>query len=162
MVKATGQISTSSGTSLAAPLVTSLAAGIMQRYPDLTNLEVMTLMKGTASQAYDPDNVLGYGIPNFRAVVNFQERTSQDRLFEIYPNPLKDDTLTISPADPDLVRSCDIEIISAQGQLVGRKTVQFDWLNRNYKANLSGLPSGIYYIRVFHEKSRHTFRLIKL
>jgi serine protease AprX len=162
VVKSNGVISTSSGTSLAAPLITSLAAGIMQRYPDLTNLEVMALMKQTASQAKNPDNLLGFGIPNFQAVVNFQERTVQTRSFEIYPNPLKRDTLTISPFDPDIVRSCEIEIVSAQGQVLGRDTAQFDWLNRNYKANLSGLASGVYYIRVFHEKRRHTFRLVRL
>ena len=162
VVKANGQISTSSGTSLAAPLVTSLAAGLMQKYPDLSNKQLIALLRQTASQANDPDSLLGYGIPNFQAVVNFQEQTVQTRPFEIFPNPLKDDTLTISPSDPEVIRSCDIEIISAQGQILGRDTVHFDWLNRDYKTTLSGLASGIYYIRVFHDKRRHTFRLVKL
>lgn len=162
VVKANGQISTASGTSLAAPLVTSLAAGVLQRYPELTNKEVMALLKETASQAKNPDHLLGYGIPNFQAVVNFQERTQQTPVFEIFPNPLVDDTLTISPFDPNVIETCDIEIISAQGQILGRDTARFSWLNRNYKTDMSGLASGIYYIRVFHEKRRHTFRLVKL
>lgn len=162
VVKGNGQISTASGTSLAAPLVTSLAAGLVQRYPDLTSREIMTLLKQTASQATRPDNLLGYGIPNFQAVVNFQERVPQTSVFEIFPNPLKDDTLTISPNDPTLIDSCEIEIITAQGQSLGREMARFDWLNRNYRANLSGLASGIYYVRVFAEKRRYTFRLVKL
>jgi subtilisin family serine protease len=162
VVKASGQISTSSGTSLAAPLITSLAAGVWQRYPDLTNKEVIALLKQTASQANNPDNLLGYGIPNFQAVVNFQEQTPQLAEFEIFPNPLVDDTLTISPFDPGVIETCDIEIISAHGQVLGRDTAHFNWLNRNYKTDMSGLASGIYYIRVFHEKRRHTFRLVKL
>jgi hypothetical protein len=161
-VKATGQISTSSGTSLAAPLVTSLVAGILQRYPDLNNKEVISLLKQTSSQANRPDNLLGYGIPNFQAVVNFQEHIPQTDPFEIFPNPLADDTLTISPFSPDLIDSCDIEIISSHGQVLGRVTARFDWLNRTYKADLSGLASGVYYIRVFTEKRRHTFKLVKL
>ena len=162
VVKASGQISTSSGTSLAAPLITSLAAGVWQRYPDLTNKEVIALLKQTASQANNPDNLLGYGIPNFQAVVNFQEQTPQLAEFEIFPNPLVDDTLTISPFDPGVIETCDIEIISAHGRVLGRDTAHFNWLNRNYKTDMSGLASGIYYIRVFHEKRRHTFRLVKL
>jgi subtilisin family serine protease len=162
VVKATGVISSSSGTSLSAPLVTSLAAGILQRYPDLTNKEVIMLLKKTASQANNPDNLLGYGIPNFQAVVNFQERYPHMGEFDIFPNPLADDTLTISPFDPSLIDSCQIEIISSHGQSMGRATAHFDWLNRSYKADMSGYASGVYYIRVFSEKRRHTFKLVKL
>lgn len=162
VVKATGQMSTSSGTSLAAPLVTSLVAGIMQRYPDLGSKDVISLLRQTSSQANTPDNLLGYGVPNFQAVVNFQEHIPQTDPFEIFPNPLAQDTLTISPFDPNLVDSCEIEIISSQGQRLGRVTARFDWLNRTYKADLSGLVPGIYYIRVLSEKRRHTFKLVKL
>jgi serine protease AprX len=162
VVKSNGQISTASGTSLAAPLVTSLAAGIWQRYPDLSNKEIIALLKQTSSQANNPDNLLGYGIPNFQAVVNYKEETPQARAFEIFPNPLRDDTLTIRPMDPDLIDSCEIEIISPHGQILGGDTARFDWLNRTYKTDLSGLASGIYYIRVFWEKKRYTFKLLKL
>src|SRR5688500_307683 len=41
VVRPTGALGTSSGTSLASPLVASLAAGVWQRYPSLTSLEVM-------------------------------------------------------------------------------------------------------------------------
>lgn len=162
VIKSTGQVSTSSGTSLAAPLVTSLAAGVWQRYPELTNRDLITLLKETASQGTRPDNLLGYGIPNFRAVVNFREQTPQHTMFEVFPNPLKTDTLTISPLDPDAIPSCEIELLSSQGHIIGRHTAHFSWLNRTFQANLSGLAAGIYYVRVFHEKRRYTFKLVKL
>lgn len=161
VVKSSGQISTSSGTSLAAPLVTSLAAGVWQRYPELTNKDVIALLKETASKATDPDNLIGYGIPNFRAVVNFREQTPQTPTFEVFPNPLKD-TLTISPFDPNVIQSCEIELLSSQGQIIGRHTANFSWLHRTFQTNLSALAAGIYYVRVFHEKRRHTFKLVKL
>lgn len=161
VIRSNGQVSTSSGTSLAAPLVTSLATGVWQRYPELTNNEVISLLKETASQATHPDNLLGYGIPNFRAVVNFRDQTPQTGVFEVFPNPLKD-TLTISPVDPNVIRSCEIELLSSQGHIIGRHTANFNWLNRTFQTNLSGLAAGIYYVRVFHEKRRHTFKLVKL
>lgn len=163
VVKSTGQISTASGTSLSAPLVTSLAAGVLQRYPDLGSKELTNLLRQTASQGGNPDNLLGYGIPNFQAVVNFRERTGQTKPFEVYPNPIrKDDTLTISPMDPDLYSSCQIELLSSQGQLLARRSAKFDWLNRTYKADMSGRAAGVYYIRVLTEKSRYTFKVVKL
>lgn len=163
VVKSTGQISTASGTSLSAPLVTSLAAGVLQRYPELGSKELTILLRQTASQGSNPDNLLGYGIPNFQAVVNFRERTSQTKPFEVYPNPLKkDDTLTVSPMDPDLFSSCEIEVLSSQGQLLARVSATFDWLNRTYKADMSGHAAGLYYIRVLTEKRRYTFKVVKL
>lgn len=164
VVKATGQISTASGTSLAAPLVTSLAAGVIHAYPELNSQEVIALLRRTASQASEPDYLLGYGIPNFKAVVNFQERTPQTERFAVYPNPLRDrDTLTISPIDPDTFKSCQIEIISSQGQVLASTSVKFDWLNRTYRTTLlSGLDAGIYYVRIYANKRRDTFRVVKL
>lgn len=164
VVKPTGQVSTVSGTSLSAPLVTSLVAGVIQAYPELGNKEVISLLKQTASQANQPDNLLGYGIPNFQAVVNFKQQVPpQSRPFEIYPNPMKaDDTLTVSPLDPDIFDSCEIEVVSSQGQVLIHQAVQFNWLNRGYKASLAGLAPGIYYVRVFTEKRKETFKLVKL
>lgn len=162
VIKSNGQMGTSSGTSLSAPLITSLVAGILQRYPDLTNKEIIALLKATSSQANHPDNLLGYGIPNFVAVVNYQEYMPQTNPFEIYPNPVRDDTLTISPLDPDVIDSCRIEIISAQGQILARDMVHFNWLNRTFKTDMSAFSSGIYYIRVFSQQRRYTFKLVKL
>lgn len=162
VVKASGQIATASGTSLAAPLVTSLAAGVLQRYPGLTNTEVMDLLRETASQANHPDNLLGFGIPNFQAVVNFREQTPQEQPFEIFPNPLLNDTLMVRPSDPNVIQSCEIQLVNAQGAILRRNTVRFDWLNRSYRADLSSLAAGIYYVRILDQKTRHTFRLVRL
>jgi len=162
VVKASGQISTASGTSLAAPLVTSLVAGVMQRYPLLGSKEVIALLRTTSSQGSRPDNLLGYGIPNFQAIVNYQERTAQALAFEIYPNPLEEDTLTISPFDPEVINSCQVEIISSQGQLLRQGLVRFDWLNRTYRADLSAMAPGTYFVRIYSENRRHTFKLVKL
>lgn len=161
VVKPGGQISTASGTSLAAPLVTSLAAGILQRYPELTNRAVMDILRKTASQANHPDSLLGYGIPNFRAVVNFMEQVPQEQPFAVFPTRVSD-TLVVRPSDPEVIRSCEIQLVTAQGAVIHRDAVRFDWLNRAYTVDLSTCAAGIYYIRIFHEKRRFTFRVVKL
>ncbi len=163
VVKANGQISTASGTSLAAPLVTSLAAGVLQRHPGLTSRELISLLRQTASQAANPDNLLGYGIPNYRAIVNYRNDDGQEQPFEIYPNPVDDsDTLTLSPKDPEIFASCQIELVSSQGRILGSQRVKFNWLNRTYSIPLAGLPAGIYYVRVLSDKRKDTFKIVKL
>jgi len=56
----------SQGTSFAAPLLAGMAAGFWQAHPNLTNVQVMDYLKQSSSQAQAPDNLLGYGIPNFK------------------------------------------------------------------------------------------------
>ncbi len=163
VVKANGVLSTASGTSLAAPLVTSLVAGIMQRQPELSARQIVDLLRKTASQASNPDNLLGYGIPNYQAVVNFQDEDEQTEAFVVYPNPLGDrDTLTIRPKDPEAFDTCQIEIVNSQGRVLSSQHVRFDWLNRSYRASLAGFPAGSYYVRIFAEKRKDTFKIVKL
>lgn len=159
--KGSGSPGISSGTSLSAPLITSLVAGILQAYPEMTNDEIIEALKLTASKAKNPDILVGFGIPNFNAVINYIEQEPQLNIFEVYPNPVTD-TVTVSPIDPDTISSCRIELISAQGQLVGEQQVEFSWLNRNYKTSLSSLAPGLYYFRVWLGEKRFTFKVIKL
>jgi subtilisin family serine protease len=162
VIKPNGALGTASGTSLAAPLVTSLAAGVWQRFPNLTNREVMDAIRNSASQANNPDNLLGYGIPNFTAVVNFLEQSNQENIFEVYPNPIARDSVVIRPFNPNEVQSCKLEMLTAQGQTVHEATVNFSWANRTYTAYVTSLPAGIYFMRILWADKRYTFKLIKL
>ncbi|MBT1703472.1 S8 family serine peptidase [Chryseosolibacter indicus] len=155
-----GSLSSVSGTSLSAPLITALVAGVWQTYPDLTSKEIMQLIKETASQAKNPDNFLGYGIPNYKAIVNFKDQFVQERTFEVFPNPTND-TIVISPIDPDSITTCQVELISALGQIIAKEQINFSWLNRNYKADLSSLSAGLYYVRILYADRRYIFRVVK-
>lgn len=159
-IKGDGMQGFASGTSLATPLVTSLAAGVWQTYPELTNLQVMEALRHSASNANQPNNDMGFGIPHYSAVINYVEQKYQTNVFEVFPNPIVD-TVTIRPFDPEQIPSCSVEMISSDGKIVRKDTVQFSWLNPSHKANLSHLTPGIYILRVFTGRSRHIFRVVK-
>ena len=162
VVKPSGGLGSASGTSLASPLVASLAAGLRQRYPNLTNIEIIEAIRKSSSQSASPDNLLGFGIPNFTAVVNYIEQSHQENVFEVYPNPVTKDSITISPFDPSLVRSCKVEVLTSQGQTVYEASVNFSWANRTHTSYVTSLPSGIYFMRISWGDKRFTYRVVKV
>ncbi|MFO7652850.1 MAG: S8 family serine peptidase [Candidatus Krumholzibacteriia bacterium] len=58
-----------SGTSLSCPLVSGVAALMLERAPGLTPMQVREALLATASQATAPDNDLGWGVVNALAAV---------------------------------------------------------------------------------------------
>ncbi len=162
IIRPDGTTSIATGTSVSAPLITSLVAGVWERYPKLSNKEVIDVIRKTSSQAKNPDNLLGYGIPNFKAVVNYIEQTPQEDTFDVFPNPVNHDTLTIRPFDPNQVATCQLELLSAQGSVVFQGETTFSWLNRAYTVNLAPVSSGYYFLRVTWGDKRFTYKLIKI
>jgi hypothetical protein len=160
-INASGSLGSSSGTSLSAPLITSLVAGVWQRFPSLTRKTLIEALKYTATQANNPDNELGYGIPHYRAVVNYLEQSLQQNIFEVYPNPAAD-TLYIKPIDPEQITGCEIEIISSQGQVLEKYTINFDSHYRSYQTNIAHLSDGLYYVRVWVEGHLFVFKVVKV
>jgi subtilisin family serine protease len=156
-----GSIGSATGTSVSSPLIASLAAGLWQRYPNLTNRELMEAIRLSSSQAKSPDNLLGYGIPNFAAVANYLDNQEQEDDFAVYPNPVYADTLVIRPIDPTVIMSCQVELISAQGQVVFATQVDFSWLNRTFVADLGGLAEGYYFVRIYWGNKRYIYKLIR-
>lgn len=88
---ANGLLSSVNGTSLATPLVSGLAAGLMEMYPQMTCWEIMRQIRESGHQSTTPDNRLGYGIPSFRRI--YLRVTSSDPLTAglsagpLFPNP---------------------------------------------------------------------------
>jgi len=155
-----GNITSESGTSVAAPQVSALVAGVWQHYPQLTAPEIIALIKSTASQASTPDNQIGYGIPNFKAIVNYQETINQEQPFIVYPNPFID-TLHIRPNDIAEIPTCQLELISALGTSIATHEVSFDLVNRVYETDLATLSPGLYILNITTSGRRFTFKIIK-
>jgi serine protease AprX len=110
-----------SGTSFSAPLIAGLVAGTIQAFPTNTAKEIIDVIRRSGTQFSKPDNLLGYGIPNF-------ERASQilnpilgleiplKNSVKVYPNPVsigqKIHVITDNMPDGKL------EIINMQGVVV--------------------------------------------
>ena len=65
LISGRGTIVRDMGTSFSTPIVAGLVACLWQALPEKTALDIITLVRQTASQHDEPDNIYGYGIPNF-------------------------------------------------------------------------------------------------
>lgn len=157
-----GAVGAVSGTSLSAPIVTSLVAGVWQRYPSLTNKEILEVIRRSGSQASAPDNLLGYGIPDYNSVEAFIEKVKEDP-FEVYPNPVMTTTnsVTIKPFATSEVSSCRSELISMQGQLLLGKELSFTHQQPSDTVDLTSQATGLYILRLYWNNKVFTYKLVK-
>ena len=65
LISGRGTIVRDMGTSFSTPIVAGLVACLWQALPHKTALDIINLVRQTASQHEQPDNIYGYGIPNF-------------------------------------------------------------------------------------------------
>lgn len=154
-----GAVGSASGTSLAAPIITSLVTGIWQHYPSLTNKELLEIVRQSGSQASTPDNLLGYGIPNYLTVETLLQRLRENP-FTVYPNPVIDDTLWIKPYSTSDVSSCQIEFISPKGQLLFTSDLNFSQESPAYTMSVASLASGLYVLRIRWGSDVATHRVV--
>ena len=155
-----GAIGKGNGTSLAAPLVTSLVIGLIQKYPSLKPDEIIDALRFSASKSVKPDNFLGYGIPNYTAVKNYLESNQNSDDVFLFPNPTDS---SLSLAFKNLPEG-DVELsfYDMQGQQLSNPIQAIDWLNNPVRISLQNLAAGIYLLKVKTTTLTRTFRFVKL
>ncbi|MBQ8065705.1 MAG: S8 family serine peptidase [Prevotella sp.] len=65
LVNGRGTIREDMGTSFAAPIICGLTACLWQALPQMTAQEIIRLVRQTGNNCDHPDNIYGYGMPNF-------------------------------------------------------------------------------------------------
>jgi hypothetical protein len=158
VISSTGSILTGSGTSFSSPLVACLVIGLRQALPQASAKEIYQRVILSASQATQPDNFLGYGIPNFTLAKDLLDFPDE---FQLYPNPINDGLLKVLFKDPhDQVFTATI--FSLAGQKVFELSDVISWDNNPYAFDLSLLASGLYLVKVQTPTSTKTMRIVKL
>lgn len=108
---ANASYTTGQGTSFAAPQMAGFAALLWQKYPHLKVMDLVNLLRKAGSQSLQPDNLLGYGLPNYERVKEIYERDylvtaiASDEADEwiVYPNPVGAEVVIAYPQLPKIV-----------------------------------------------------------
>lgn len=138
------QTSLANGTSFSSPIICGLVACLWQAFPTYTNEQIMQMIKVSASQYENPDEFLGYGIPDFdTALANGPLSVTSNILenFKIYPNPFRE-TITIESSENIEFKSIVLY------NVLGQSIAQFSLSGTSNTVNLSELSSGIYIYKV--------------
>ena len=159
-----GAIGRNSGTSFAGPILAGMATAFWQAYPYLTNMEVIQYLQASATRANNPDNNVGYGIPNYnraKAIVDQQFGTGNNII--TFPNPLgRDQALTLDFENNGITGDVQVKIFDRVGRLVEEKSLYKKMReNVSFKFN-SSLNAGVYILQVLYGNQVRTHRLIKL
>lgn len=73
LIGSNGDIMINNGTSFAGPVACGLAACLWEAYPDLTNLELLDIIKQSSSKYSAPGKSYGYGVPNMKLAMQIAE-----------------------------------------------------------------------------------------
>jgi len=69
-----GDLSYVSGTSFSGPIMAGAVACLIQAYPNIINIELIHSIEACSSQAKNPNEKFGYGIPNFYKAYLFLQK----------------------------------------------------------------------------------------
>ncbi|WP_161956208.1 S8 family serine peptidase [Aquirufa nivalisilvae] len=141
-----GTYTTSNGTSFAAPLMAGLVAGTLQANPNKSPWQVMNAIRQSGHQSSNPDNSLGYGVPNFNRIDKLLnpilsiEEIEKPKIL-IYPNVLR--LGEVIHLEREQNTEIKVELISNWGAIIH----EFLWTNTQQDFYPPPLVSGKYYFR---------------
>jgi subtilisin family serine protease len=154
-----GAVAVGSGTSFASPILAGLVAGFWQAHPYLSSQQVIEALKQTASQARNPDNFLGFGIPNFvRAAAWVTERIGGG--MRLYPNPSQgEEPIRVDfPTNFDPNASFEARLTDLRGANLWTGTLT----GRSFTLPLPTLPPGLYVLRLRGSQGDFATKIVRL
>jgi serine protease AprX len=164
-----GSVVFGNGTSFATPNLAGLVTCLWQAFPEFTNMEIIKAVEKSSSIYNNPDNRIGYGIPDFKRA--FEDLNQQQILknainilrnnfIQVYPNPFKNNfTLLIKP--PRTATGI-FRLFDASGRLYFSKQIplQQDVIQLINFNNMQFLQNGIYILKFSDGKSKQSVKLM--
>lgn len=159
-----GVIATRSGTSFSAPLVAGLAAGLWQKFPELTNLELKELILGSGEQHFSPDTLLGHGVPNYNytgtsRVLSLGHLMADN--FTVFPNPFSEEVISVDVDRSFAGEPLDFKLYAPDGKEAGQLFVKKHRKDEVYNINVVSGGKGIYVLRIFANGLTKNVKLLR-
>jgi len=163
LLRSNGNVGFANGTSFSAPQITALAAGLWQAKPEWTRTELIENLLRSASQYENPDNLLGYGIPNFREALYGEilsvEENGEIIPWKVFPNPMEGNKLTIYFGSS---LSAEFSLIDLNGKTLQNQSLFRNTAKDTYELQLEGIRPGMYIIQMQDGKLIKQQKLIRL
>ncbi|QIP14095.1 S8 family serine peptidase [Spirosoma aureum] len=153
-----GTVASGNGTSFATPLIAGLAASFWQSHPRLTASQVTASLRRSGSQYTTPDDMLGYGIPNFERASTIAEVYGQ---LLVYPNPFSEvEPLAVQWGEIEANVPLNATLIDLTGRIIWQNSFTTSGLAAFVLPNLN-LSAGLYFMTLVSGDKKRTMKVIK-
>jgi hypothetical protein len=150
------------GTSFSCPVLSGMAATLLQAVPAATNIEIIDAIHHAGDRYSVPDTLYGYGTPDMIKALDYLQKLHlylPDKGILTWPNPT---TGEFEINFSDMPGSLVIEIFTSYGSLVYRNDFP-EYAGHNIAIRaLSDKPQGIYVIKLMTGKGTFVNKIIKL
>jgi len=162
--KSDGTFGSLNGTSFSSPVMAGMAAGLWGSMPHTTATQVKNAIEMSAHLYNNPNDVLGFGIPNMELawliLMNLSSHVPEiSKQWTAYPNPVND-VLILRNRNNQFLDNITIEVFTIDGKLV-QKWIKPD-ANRIELRDLNSLPKGILLLKISSAHSSETIKLSKI
>ena len=159
VVDQNGAVDFNSGTSFSSPIMAGAIASLWQSRPEVTNAQIMQIVRASAHLFENPTDLMGYGIPNFETAYNaLQILGAQADFLEIqfamYPNPAQD---VVSFSLPLGIEKATVLIFTS----IGQRVLSSEISTYQNTIDISDINSGTYIVSVESGGTKNSFKLIK-
>jgi hypothetical protein len=160
VVTPSGSIENNSGTSFSTPVIAGLTACLLQAAPDNSPGIIRQIIRSVSDHFNNPDNVTGYGIPDFQAAYNLITSVSElmppeKNRIRIYPNPARNQLNILLPYPTPVT----LTILDNLGRI--KKQQSFDQPQRSLDLNIHDLSAGIYFLKIKSDSGYTMKKLIR-
>lgn len=148
LMRSSGNLGRSSGTSFSAPQIAAFAAGLWQAKPEWTREQLIEEILKSSSLADNPDNWLGYGIPNFAKAYYgpiLGGISVEEQEWKIFPNPIKGNELFIKFGNHE---QSEFYLIDLKGHVVKQASLSRSNIRDPFEVEIPELPSGVYIVEL--------------
>jgi len=165
----TGPIQVGYGTSFATPNLAGLVTCLWQAFPEFTNMQIIEALKKSSSIYNNPDDRIGYGIPDFKKAFDdlSQQRAAgnvagilEKQFIKVFPNPFRDKfSVAIKP---QITSVASFKLYDAAGKLYFEKqlSLQEGVIQIINFDNLQPLQKGLYILKFSDGKNKKSFKLL--
>jgi serine protease AprX len=145
----------SNGTSFAAPIMAGMVSSLWQAFPEYNNMEIIHTLENNGHYKDKPDNVYGYGVPDFLAVYKSLRKSvvelQADQLYYYHLTNEKKH-LDIFMANVDAYKAL-VTLHNTTGELLHQEETLFKTKSDKelwYQTipNWENLPNGVYFLTI--------------
>jgi serine protease AprX len=166
VIATNGAIAQGDGTSFSNPNMAGLIACLWQAFPELSNMQIIDAVRKSSSKYANPDDRVGYGIPNMKLAYQYllekkYEGLMKEEWVKAFPNPFIAELNVLVKAKES--GNVYFQLFDMAGKMVrkGLQTAERDRVISILIPGLVQLPGGAYNLRIINGNWGKTVRLVK-